>query len=88
MDNLSPMLNGMMGHNGGPVMTMEALDSELAKEFAKYYDDPYGFVKFAFPWGEKELKGFIVRLSYLLPEARKKGIDAEASFEQFLLDAF
>jgi len=52
------MLNGMMGHNGGPVMTMEALDSELAKEFAKYYDDPYGFVKFAFPWGEKELKGF------------------------------
>ncbi|PIR68376.1 hypothetical protein COU49_01510 [Candidatus Nomurabacteria bacterium CG10_big_fil_rev_8_21_14_0_10_35_16] len=39
-------------------------------------------------FSEKELKGFIVRLSYLLPEARKKGIDAEASFEQFLLDAF
>lgn len=37
---------------------------------------------------EKELSDFISKISYLLPEARKKGIDAEASFEQFLLEAF
>jgi hypothetical protein len=39
-------------------------------------------------FSEKELKGFIAKLSYLLPEARKKGLDAESVFEQFLLDAF
>lgn len=37
---------------------------------------------------EEELKDFISRLSYLLPEARKKGQDAESAFEQFLLEAF
>lgn len=39
-------------------------------------------------FSEAELKSFIAKLSYLLPEARKNGVDAEASFEQFLLEAF
>lgn len=39
-------------------------------------------------FSEEELKSFIAKLSYLLPEARKNGIDAEASLEQFLLEAF
>jgi len=37
---------------------------------------------------ELELENFASRLSYLLPEARKEGRDAEAAFEQFLLEAF
>lgn len=37
---------------------------------------------------EEQLNNFISRLSYLLPEARKKGIDAEAAFEKFLLEIF
>lgn len=37
---------------------------------------------------EEELKNSAVRLSYLLPEARKSGRDAEAVFEQFLLEVF
>lgn len=37
---------------------------------------------------EEELKTFAGKLSYLLPEARKYGRDAEAVFEQFLLEAF
>ncbi len=37
---------------------------------------------------EEELKSFIAKLSYLLPEARAKGLDAETAFEQFLLEAF
>jgi len=37
---------------------------------------------------EEELKNFITKLSYLLPEARKKGLDAESAFENFLLEAF
>ena len=39
-------------------------------------------------FSEKELKDFIAKLSYLLPEARKDGRDAESAFEQFLLEAF
>ncbi len=35
-----------------------------------------------------ELQNSISRLSYLLPEARKEGRDAESAFEQFLLEAF
>ena len=35
-----------------------------------------------------ELKNLISKLSYLLPEARKVGIEAEAVFEQFLLKVF
>ena len=37
---------------------------------------------------EEELKNFAGKLSYLLPEARKYGRDAESAFEQFLLEAF
>ncbi|MEK7190137.1 MAG: hypothetical protein AAB661_00015 [Patescibacteria group bacterium] len=37
---------------------------------------------------EEQLKIFVSRISYLLPEARKKGRDAESAFEQFLLEAF
>jgi len=37
---------------------------------------------------EEELKNIAGKLSYLLPEARKEGKDAEAVFEQFLLEAF
>jgi len=39
-------------------------------------------------FSEVELKNFISKLSYLLPEARKAGLDAESVFEQFLLEAF
>ncbi|KKP85652.1 hypothetical protein A3B84_00505 [Candidatus Nomurabacteria bacterium RIFCSPHIGHO2_02_FULL_35_13] len=39
-------------------------------------------------FSESELKNFAGKLSYLLPEARKEGKDAESAFEQFLLDAF
>lgn len=31
---------------------------------------------------------FIKKLPYILPEARKKGVDAEIAFEKFLLEAF
>ncbi|MDQ3075778.1 MAG: hypothetical protein M3Q34_01470 [bacterium] len=37
---------------------------------------------------EVELKNIANKLSYLLPEARKKGLDDEATFEQFLLEIF
>ena len=37
---------------------------------------------------EEELLNFSSRLAYLLPEARKRGRDAESAFEQFLLEAF
>lgn len=37
---------------------------------------------------EEQLKIFASRISCLLPEARKSGLDAEAAFEQFLLEAF
>jgi len=37
---------------------------------------------------EEQLKDFVARLSYLLPEARKEGKDAESALEQFLLEAF
>lgn len=37
---------------------------------------------------EAELKNFAARISYLLPEARKHGPEAESAFEQFLLEAF
>ncbi len=39
-------------------------------------------------FSETELKNSSARLSYLLPEARTRGLDAEASFEQFLLEVF
>jgi hypothetical protein len=37
---------------------------------------------------EEQLKDFVAKLSYLLPEARKEGRDAESALEQFLLEAF
>lgn len=37
---------------------------------------------------EEELKIIAGKLSYLLPEARKNGIEDEAAFEQFLLEIF
>ncbi|MFA6354003.1 MAG: hypothetical protein WCW93_03670 [Candidatus Paceibacterota bacterium] len=37
---------------------------------------------------ESELKDLASKLSYLLPEVRKAGRDAESAFEQFLLEAF
>lgn len=37
---------------------------------------------------EAELKNFIMRLSYLLPEARSSNRDAGGAFEHFLLEAF
>jgi hypothetical protein len=39
-------------------------------------------------FSEDELKGFASKLSYLLPEARKNGKDAESALEEFLLEAF
>ena len=39
-------------------------------------------------FSETELKNSASHLSYLLPEARKYGRDAESAFEQFLLEAF
>jgi len=39
-------------------------------------------------FSETELKNFASQISYLLPEARRKGLDDEAAFEQFLLEAF
>ncbi len=39
-------------------------------------------------FSEEELKGYVTKISYLLPEARKNGRDAESAFEQFLLEAF
>jgi hypothetical protein len=39
-------------------------------------------------FSETELKNFAAKLSYLLPQARKEGKDAETVFEQFLLEAF
>lgn len=39
-------------------------------------------------FSETELKNSALRLSFLLPQARKEGRDTEASFEQFLLEVF
>lgn len=49
-------------------------DMILKKNFSKF--------------SEQQLKDFSSKISYLLPEARKKGIDAESAFEKFLLEAF
>ena|SRR3989344_396173 len=37
---------------------------------------------------KEELQNFSSRISYLLPEARREGRDAEAALEEFLLEAF
>jgi hypothetical protein len=56
------------------VLFWKAKDMVLKKNFGK--------------WKAEELKNFVAKISYLLPEARKKGLDDEAAFEQFLLDVF
>jgi len=56
------------------ILFWKAKDMLLKKNFNKF--------------SETELKNFAGRLSYLLPEARKNGLDAESVFEQFLLEAF
>lgn len=54
------------------VLFWKAKDMMLKKDFRKF--------------SETELKNFAGKISYLLPEARKDGLDAEAIFEKFLLD--
>ena len=49
-------------------------DMILKKNFAKF--------------NEEKLKGLVSKISYIIPEARKEGRDAETVFEQFLLEAF
>jgi hypothetical protein len=39
-------------------------------------------------FSQVQLKNFAAKLSYVLPEARTEGRDAEAALEQFLLEAF
>lgn len=56
------------------VLFWKAKDMLLKKNFSKFK--------------EEELQNFIAKISYLLPEARKEGKDAETVFEQFLLEAF
>ena len=56
------------------VLFWKIKDMLLRKNFSKF--------------SEAQLKDFVSRLSYLLPEARKDGLDAESAFEQFLLEAF
>jgi len=56
------------------VLFWKIKDMILKKNFSKF--------------SEEQLKNCISKLSYLLPEARKAGLDAEASFEQFLLEVF
>ncbi len=55
------------------VLFWKAKDMILKKNFTKFT--------------ELELKNFAGKLSYLLPEARKAGLDDESAFEQFLLEA-
>jgi len=56
------------------VLFWKAKDLILKKNFSKY--------------SETELQNFTSKISYLLPEARKQGLDDESAFEQFLLEAF
>ena len=56
------------------VLFWKIKDMLLKKNFSKF--------------SEAELKNFISKLSYLLPEARGEGRDAETTFEQFLLEVF
>ena len=56
------------------VLFWKIKDMLLKKNFSKFSED--------------QLKTFASKISYLLPEARKEGRDAESAFEQFLLEAF
>ena len=65
---------GVMMEELTGVLFWKVKDMLLNKNFSKFK--------------EAELKKIASKLSYLLPEARKKGLDAEMAFEQFLLEAF
>ncbi len=39
-------------------------------------------------FSEEELKTFVKKLAFILPESRTEGTDAEVAFERFLLEAF
>lgn len=54
------------------VLFWKVKDMILKKNFSKYT--------------EEELKNIVNKVAYLLPEARKKGRDAEIIFEKFLLE--
>ena len=56
------------------ILSWKIKDMLLKKNFGKFK--------------EQELKDFIMKLSYLLPQARSAGLDAETAFEAFLLEAF
>jgi len=56
------------------VLFWKAKDMILKKDFRKFK--------------EQELNNFVTKISFILPEARKNGLDAESVFEQFILDAF
>lgn len=56
------------------ILFWKAKDMILKKNFSKF--------------SEQELQGFTSRIAVLLPEARKRGLDDESAFEQFLLEAF
>ncbi len=56
------------------ILFWKAKDMILKKDFGKY--------------SLSELENFAGKLSYLLPEARKNGLDTESVFERFLLEAF
>lgn len=56
------------------VLFWKAKDMILRKNFSKYK--------------QGELEGIANKLSYILPEARRKRLDDEAIFEKFLLEAF
>jgi hypothetical protein len=56
------------------VLFWKGKDMLLRKNFSKF--------------SEAELINFTTKLAYLLPEARKQGLDDETAFEQFLLEAF
>ena len=63
---------GVIAEELAGVLFWKAKDMILKKNFNKF--------------SEKELKNFASKISYLLPEARKEGRDAEAAFERFLLE--
>ena len=56
------------------ILFWKAKDMLLKRSYGKFKED--------------EIKNFAAKLSYLLPEARKNGLDDESAFEQFLLEAF
>ncbi|WP_445505019.1 terminase [Microvirga sp. G4-2] len=69
-------------------MTTSELDAALVEDFAELYDDPLGYVMYAFPWGEGELAdydgpdqwqaGFLKELGQ---EIRARGFDGVTPVE-------